>query len=219
MKMKALTLAVSLPLALTFAGQASADDGFYVSGFVSNSTLEHSLERDTGTNTTPSITTKSDETEVGFGVGLGYKMHVADDVFLGAEAFYAKEDVKTTNLNNLLRTEVTLESTYGVRLLAGIDVTPKVAAYGFAGATRLDFDLRNSYPFAPPVRTGSEKETAFNFGFGLAYSINSNLSLVGEYSQINDVDFDPIPEVAVAGKINKNELNLSSWKLGLTYSF
>ncbi|WP_281647430.1 porin family protein [Parendozoicomonas sp. Alg238-R29] len=219
MKMKALTLVTALPLALAVAGQASAADGFYVSGFVNNNTLEHSLERDTGTNTTPSITSKSDETDVGFGVGIGYKLHVAEDVFLGAEAFYTKEDVKTTNLNNLLRTEVSLESTYGARLLAGIDITPKVAVYGFAGATRLDFDLRNSYPFAPPVRTATEKETAFNFGFGFAYSINKNLSLIGEYSQINDVDFDPIPEVAVAGKINENELDLSSWKLGLNYSF
>ncbi len=215
-------LGMALPMSLSMVSNATADavnDGFYVTGFVGASSLEHSLQRNTGSNTTPSITTQARETDTGYGLGLGYKLHVANDIFVGAEAFYSSEDTKTTNINNLLQTEVTLESTYGFRLLAGFDITPKASVYGFGGSTVLDFDLRNSYPFAPPVRTASEKESAFTFGVGLAYAVTKNVSVTAEYAQINDVKFDPIPEVAVPGKINRNELDLSTWKLGLAYNF
>ncbi len=197
----------------------SAKDGIYVSGFLLNTTQDHTIERNTGTNTTPSITTSSEETDVGVGVALGYKMHVNDKVFLAIEGFYNKESAETQNLNNLLITQVELDSTYGVNLKAGFDVTNEFAIYGFIGSTWVDIDLDNSYPFAPPMRSGSETESEFSFGFGASYQLSESLSVVGEYTQLNDLDFDPLPEVAVAGKINPNELDLSSWKVGLTYTF
>lgn len=198
---------------------AAASDGIYVSGYLLNTTQDHTIERDTGTNTTPSITTSSEETDVGVGIALGYKMHVDEKVFLAVEGFYNKESAETRNLNNLLVTEVELDSTYGINLKAGFDVTPEFSVYGFVGSTWVDIDLDNSYPFAPPMRSGSETESEFSFGFGLSYSLSEHLSVVGEYTQLNDLDFDPLPEVAVPGKVNPNELDLSSWKVGLSYMF
>jgi len=198
---------------------AAASDGIYATGYLLNTTQDHTLERNTGTNTTPSITTSSEETDVGVGVALGYKTHVNDKVFLAVEGFYNKESAETRNLNNLLITEVELDATYGINLKAGFDITNEFSVYGFIGTTWVDIDLHNSYPFAPPMRQGSETESEFSFGFGVSYRLSDHLSVVGEYTQLNDLDFDPLPEVAVPGKVNPNELDLSSWKVGLSYSF
>ena len=204
---------------VAFSLSAAAKDGVYVSGFVLNTTQEHSIERNTGTNTTPSITSLSEETDLGFGLALGYKKHIDEKVFVAVEGFYNKESAETRNLNNLLVTEVDLESTYGVNLKLGFDVTPEFSVYGFIGSTWVDIDLHNSYPFAPPMRSGSETESEVSYGFGISYQLSDQLAVVGEYTQLNDLDFDPLPEVAVPGKINPNELDLSSWKVGLSYSF
>lgn len=199
--------------------QVMADDGLYVSVYAKNTTLEHSIERNTGTNTTPSITTQAQESDFGYGLGLGYKMHLDETLFIDIEAFYNDEDVETRNLNNLLITEVSLEATYGVKLKAGFDVNDKFSIYGFVGNTWVDIDLHNSYPFAPPMRQGSETESEVSFGFGASYAVSNKISVIAEYNQVQDVDFDPLPEVAVPGKINPNDLDLSSWKVGLSYSF
>ena len=205
--------------ASVFSMTAAAGDGVYISGFVKNSTLAHTIERNTGTNTTPSITTRSEETDFGLGLALGYKTHIDDTLFVGIEAFYNEEDVQTRNLNNLLITEVDLNSTYGINLKGGFDITEKFSLYGKIGATWVDFDLNNSYPFAPPMTSASETENEISYGFGVEYALSDKLSVVGEYTQITDLDFSPIPEVAVPGKINPNELDLSSWQIGVSYSF
>ncbi|WP_257295590.1 porin family protein [Endozoicomonas sp. YOMI1] len=196
-----------------------AKDGFYLTGFINNSTLEHTIQRDSGSMSTPSITTQDDETGLGYGLAVGYKMHVDENLFVTLEGFYNKEDVRTRNLNNLLQTEVELDSTYGANVKLGFDVAEFFSMYGFIGATRVSFDLANSYPFAPPMRQGSRDETELSYGFGMAYDLSDQLSVIGEYTAINDLDFKPLPEVAVPGKINPNDLNLNSLKVGLSYSF
>jgi len=198
---------------------AAANDGLYAAGFLLNTTQDHTSERNTGTNTTPSITTSSEETDIGFGLALGYKTHINEKAFFVVEGFYNKEGAETRNLNNLLITQVELDSTYGINLKAGVDVTNEFSIYGFIGSTWIDIDLHNSYPFAPPMRQGSETESEFSFGFGVSYMLSEDLAVVGEYTQLNDLAFDPLPEVAVAGKVNPNQLDLSSWKVGLSYSF
>lgn len=196
-----------------------AKDGLYLTGYVNNTTQEHTIERNTGTNTSPSLTSQVDQTDLGLGLALGYKMHINETSFAIVEGFYNKEDVDTRNLNNLLVTEVELDATYGINLKLGFDVTEMFALYGFIGATRVELDLANSYPFAPPMRSGSRSETEVSYGFGMSYQLSNQLSVIGEYTAINDLDFDPLPEVAVPGKINPNQLDLSSWKVGLSYSF
>lgn len=214
----AMTAVASSLLALSVTA-VQAKDGVYIGGSLLNSTLSHTIERNTGTNTSPSITTTSDETDIGFGLSLGYKKHLNDTFYLSGEIFYNEEDVTTRNLNNLLITEVTLNNSYGFKLKSGIDVTNKFSVYSVLGVTTLDVDLNNSYPFAPPKRNASRSESAFNFGFGAAYQVNDKWSVLAEYNQLKDVDFDPIPEVAVPGKINPNELDYSTFVIGVNYAF
>ena len=219
MKKQTITGLLALASSAAFSTSALASDGFYISGYLQNTTQDHTIERNTGTNTTPSITTSSEETDVGVGLALGYKTHVKDKVFVAVEGFYNKESAETRNLNNLLITEVELDSTYGINLKAGFDVTPEFSVYGFIGSTWVDIDLDNAYPFAPPMRSGSETESEVSFGFGVSYRLTESVAVIGEYTQLNDLDFDPLPEVAVPGKVNPNELDLSSWKVGVSYHF
>lgn len=224
MKNKQLTLS-KLPLlailisGATFSTLSFADDGFYVGGQLHNTTSTHSIERDTGTNTTPSITTTDEESEFSGGVKLGYKQHVNNDMFVVVEGFYNVEDAETTNINNLLRTKVDLKATYGINFKAGIDVTDKFSVHGIVGARALDFDIDNDYPFAPPTRSGSETEVGLAWGMGIGYDLVDNWSLTAEYVRMNDIDFDPLPEVAVPGKINDNELSYNSFSIGVNYTF
>jgi opacity protein-like surface antigen len=219
MKRHTLTNVIAALSGIALSMGAAANDGVYISGFLLNTSQDHTLERNTGTNETPSITTRSEETDIGAGLALGYKTHVNDTVFVAVEGFYNKESVESRNLNNLLITEVELNATYGINLKAGFDITDAFSLYGFVGSTWVDIDLSNSYPFAPPMREGSTTESEFTLGFGASYKLSENLSVVGEYTQLNDLSFDPLPEVAVPGKVNPNELDLSSWKVGLSYNF
>ncbi|WP_028468275.1 outer membrane protein [Neptunomonas japonica] len=222
MNKSARILGISVATALATASlsnAAQAGDGFYLGGHIQSSTLSHSIERNTGLATSPSITSFAEESDVAIGLHLGYKYHVTDDVFVAAEVFYNDENASTTNINNMLQTKIDLQSSYGVNFKAGVDVTHKFSVYGIAGATALDFDIHNSYPFAPPMRSGSESEVGLTLGLGFEYAVNDKWSVKGEYTRINDVDFSPLPEVAVPGKINPNELDYDSMKLALSYSF
>lgn len=140
-------------------------------------------------------------------------------MFLAAELFYTDENTETTNINNMLQTIIDLDTSYGLNLKAGFDITDKFSVYGIVGYTTLEFDIDNSYPFAPPMRSGSGDEADLSIGFGAEYMLNMNWSLKAEYIRMSDVDFTPLPEVAVPGKINPNELDYDNLKLGISYSF
>ena len=206
-------------LATAIALPAQAKDGFRIGSTASNATLSHTIERNTGSNTTPSITSLTEETDYGFGLSAGYQFHLTDDFFLGADLFYQDHNVETRNINNLLITELSLNESYGFKIRAGVDVSDKFSVYGLVGQTTLDFDINNSYPFAPPTRSASTDVDEVTFGIGAEYSINDNWSLVAEYNQLNDVNFDPIPEVAVPGQINDNELDFSALSFGVNFNF
>jgi opacity protein-like surface antigen len=198
---------------------AFADSGFYIGSHVSNFTLGHSIDRDTGSNTTPSILTLAEESEFGFGIDAGYKFQLNDKVYLAGELFYTDQDIETNNVNNLLRTQLTVNESYGAKIKLGFDITDDFSLYGLVGSTTVDFDIRNSYPFAPPVREASRDISEFIFGLGAEYAITKHISVNAEYSQFNDADFNPIPEVAVPGKINDNEIDFSGFNFGLKYRF
>jgi len=201
------------------AVSAQAKDGFSVGVFSSNGTFSHTIERDTGTNETPSITTRAEETDFGYGLSVGYQLPITNSAFIGAELFYQDQDITTRNVNNLLVTELNLTASYGIKLKSGFNVNDKLDIYGFAGQTTLDFDIENTYPFAPPVTNEAADVDEFTIGVGLEYTLNDHWSIVAEYSQLNDSDFDPIPEVAVPGKINDNEVDYSALSFGVTFSF
>ena len=198
---------------------ANASDGFSLGVTTGNGTFSHTIERNTGSNTTPSITTRTEESDLGYGLTAGYQISVSEDVFFGIEAFYKEENIETRNINNLLITELSLENTYGFNLKAGINVNEKFSVYALLGQTTLDFDINNSYPFAPPLRDGDDSVDEITYGIGAEFSINDHWSVTAQYSQLNDVAFDPLPEVAVPGKINDNEVDFSALTFGVNYNF
>lgn len=216
---KVFIAAGALAIASANISTAAAADGFYVGGQLQSSSFGHTIQRDTSEATSPSITSFTEETDVGFGIHAGYKHHITDDAFFAAEVFYNSENAETTNINNMLQTQLELNSSYGVNFKAGVDVTDKFSVFGIAGATALDFDIHNSYPFAPPMRSGDTREVGLSVGAGFEYQLSPQWSVKGEYIQISDLDFDPLPEVAVPGKINPNDVDFDSLKFSISYSF
>lgn len=219
MKYSAMMLIIS-----TAGTNVAHATGPYVSLNVSNANLEHSIERNIGNATLPvqdtsGFTTASDS-GIGGGAAVGYSFDLPNNFFVGAEGFYNQENASTKNINSVLVTDIDLDATYGARFIAGAHVTDKFSLYTHAGATVVDFDVRNSYTFAPPVRTTSEREVGFSYGVGADMKINNKMSVFTEYTQINDVSFTPLPEVAGnTGRLNQNELNISKLSLGVKYAF
>lgn len=221
-KQKSLTVfAMSLIVAIgaTSSMTVQAKDGFYLNSNITNSTFSHTIERNTGTNETPSITTRTEETDFGLGLNVGYKFHVIDSVYLAGELFYTNQDIETRNINNLLITDLTLNNTYGIKGKLGFDINEKFSVYAMLGQTTLDFDINNSYPFAPPLTDDTVDVDELTIGVGAEFMVTDKWGVTVEYAQLNDVSFDPIPEVAVPGKINDNEVDLTSLTFGLTYRF
>lgn len=200
-------------------------EGVYVSGRISASTFGHSIERNTGGVVLPvpdtgGVTTV-EETEFSGGVGIGYLKNFADNkLFVGVEGFYDFEDASTRNINGVLITELNLNATYGVRGMVGVNATEKFSLYAHGGLTVLDFDIKNSYTFAPPVREASATENAFSYGVGASYNIGPAITVFTEYTQITDVNFSAIPEVAGGtNRVNPNDVDLRKISLGLRYNF
>lgn len=212
------TVAVSA-VSLLLASAATAEDGLYYGFGFGQSTLAHEIHRDTGSPESPSITTRSEETDYSLSANVGYHLSLSDQWFVKLEGFYSLENAETKNKNNLLVTQVELNSTFGGSLKPGVHVTEDFAVYAILGVTALDFDIDNSYPFAPPMRSASETEAAFSYGLGGEAGIGEGWTVVAEYSVTKDVSFDPIPEVAVPGKINPNELDLASFSIGVKHRF
>jgi opacity protein-like surface antigen len=218
--LSSLTTALLLSLS-TFNANA---DGLYISGKIGNSTLGHTIERNASTAGLPVTdshgVTNTEETDVSLGLSLGYKHHISDKIFLGLEGFYNYETAESRNINGVLVTDIELNSTYGSRLLFGSDITDKFSLYVHGGATILDFDVNNSYTFAPPKKSGSEREVAFSYGVGAAYTLHNNFDIFVDYTQINDVGFSGLPEVAGGtGRVSPNEIDLGTLSIGLTYNF
>lgn len=219
-KLFAAFIAATLVAGPSFAGE------FYVSGKISASTFDHTIDRDTeGFAGLPipdtSGTTTADSTDFAGGVALGYQQNFGQDrFFAGIEGFYNFETGSSENINGVLITEIDLDASFGARVLAGVNATDRLSLYAHGGLTFLDFDVRNSYTFAPPVTNASETEETFSFGFGASYKVSDHISVFGEYTRTTDADFDGIPEVAGGtGRINPNDVNLDAFSLGLKYAF
>ncbi|MDA9207373.1 outer membrane beta-barrel protein [Octadecabacter sp.] len=218
MKTTVITAAI-----LAVFGTAAAADGLYVSGTLSAQTFGHEIERNTEAALgapDQSFVTRTEDTGAGLGFALGYEQSINSSFYWGAEVFYNASDASSTNINGVLVTDVDVDATYGVRGIFGTNVTDKVQLYAHAGVTQVDFDINNSYTFAPPVTTRSDEETAFSYGFGAAVAVTDNLSVFSEYTQISGVSFDGIPEVAGGtNRVNDNTLDLSSVAVGVKISF
>lgn len=226
-KLHLLPSALLLSATVLSANVANADgalDGLYISGKIGSSSLNHTIERNIGNSTLPVQDTSGvssvRNSDISLGIAIGYTLDVTSDFFVGVEGFYTYENNNTRNINSVLITDIELDQTYGGRLLAGAHVTDKFSVYAHGGITVLDFDIANSYTFAPPTRAASTTEAAFAYGIGADYKLNENISVFLEYTQINDVDFTPIGEVAGdTGRINPNDLDLNTTSIGFKYNF
>lgn len=216
---RALAVGIAATAAIGSASMsASAGDGFYVSGSVTATDLNHSINRNTGQMDSPSISSFASETDIGLRLGLGYKTHVSEDFFFAVEGFYAWENASTESLNGMLRSTLSLDASYGADARIGYDVSDKFAVYALAGVTYLDFDNDTGYTFAPPMQQLSETEAGFTYGFGAEIQVTERYSIVGEYRITNDVSFTPNPDV-VGGFVNDNQIDHSALRFGLNFSF
>lgn len=223
-KLTAALVAATLVAGATMSSASVAGE-FYVAGKISASTFDHTIDRNTEGFVLPvpdsGSTSTADSTDFAGGVALGYQQNFGQDrFFAGVEGFYNFETGSSENINGVLVTEIDLDASFGARVLAGVNATDRLSLYAHGGLTFLDFDVRNSYTFAPPVRNASETEETFSFGFGASYKVSDHISVFGEYTQTTDADFDGIPEVAGdTGRVNPNDINLNAFSLGLKYAF
>lgn len=206
------------------AAQGAAADGIYLKGAVSSSTIGHQIERDTQGTALPvpdvGSTSRVQTDDLGAGIALGYQGRINGDFFWGAEAFYSHESAESRNINGVLSTQIDHKATYGARALLGANVTDKFAIYGHLGVAQVDFDLRNSYTFADPVKTGSFDETGIIFGFGTEYAVTDRVAIFADYSRIADVEFDGLPEVAGGtNRVNPNSLDFDKISVGAKFTF
>lgn len=211
-------------LAMTIAASSVAADGIYVSGKISSLTFGHEIERNTEAalgEVNNSGVTRVEDSDVSGGIALGYEQTIGDGtLYWGAEAYYDAHNGESRNINNVLVTEVALDATYGARVILGANVSDRVRLYTHAGVAQVAFDVTNSYTFAPPVTEESFEETGFTFGVGASVAITEQVAFFTEYTQLTGVDFDGIPEVAGGtGRVNDNQLDLSSLAIGVKYSF
>ena len=206
---------------------AMADNGFYVSAGVNSTTVEQSLSRNTGTNVpiSPdtgaanggSFSTFDQDTGASAFVSVGYRFEFLSDSFLEAEAFYADETAETQNLNSLIISEVELQNSFGLDVHLGKQVTDTVGIYGLMGVAQYEFDVNQSYPFAPPTAFVSAEETAFVYGAGVEISLTDHISTFGEVKLTTDLDYDtPVDQ---GGVRSINELDLNVIRTGIRYRF
>lgn len=222
-RIPSLLAAVSLA---AFASPAMADE-IYIQASAGISGVSHSIERNLGPNP-PALpvpdagsTSTAEDSGSSWQLTAGYQFDIPDSpTFIAVEGFYGIEDADTRNINGVLVTDVDLDARYGARAVFGVDVSDKLALYTHGGLSFVDYDVNNSYTFAPPVTERSDNETAFSYGVGLNYKLNDTISFTTDYTRLTDIDFDGIPEVAGGtGRVNPNRLALDRFSSGIRLSF
>lgn len=222
-KVLSISLAVS---AVALPSIASANE-IYVYGSVGSTDSTHTIERNLGANPPvlpvqdASGVTQVSDNGVSFQLGAGYQFDIPDSpLFVAAEGYYSFEDTNSRNINGVLVTDLALDARYGGRVLTGVNVTDDFAFYSHGGVAWVDYDLNNSYTFAPPVRDRSDTESAFSYGVGARYRLTDNLSAFVDYTRVSDIEFGGIAEVAGGtGRVNPNTLRVETLASGLRFAF
>lgn len=216
-------IVLSLAAAAALIPAAAQAGDVYVYGSVGQTDLGHEVERNIGANPPvlpvqdASGSSSTSTNDASFQIAAGYEFDLAQlPVSIGVEGFYGFEDAGTRNINGVLVTDVDLDSRYGARVLFNYDVTDQFGFYTHGGLSVVDYDVTQSYTFAPPVTNRSDSETAFAYGLGMRYELRDNLSLVVDYTRVDEIAFDGIPEVAGGtGRVNPNTLDISRFSTGL----
>ena len=221
---KFIAIASAAALASVLTGTASAESGWYVHGGINSTTFEQSTTRNTGTNQPnvgpaggASASTSDQDTGASFYIAGGYEIKPFPDSFAAVEVYYADETAETQNINNVKITDVSLNSSYGIDLKLGHNVTDKFAVYGLIGVAQYDFDGAISYTFAPPVDDISSEEAGFVYGGGVEIDFNDNWSTIAEVRITNDLDLStPVDRGAIQ---SSDDLNFTVVRSGLKYRF
>lgn len=224
MTLRASLISTVLTSVLLIGNSASAETGFYVHGGVNATTLEQVSSRNTGTSDPnsgpvggPSISVSDKDTGASAYLAGGYEYQFSSDFFAAVEVFYADETAETRTFNSVKVTDIELESSYGIDLKFGHNVTDKLSIYGLIGVSQFEFDGKASYTFAPPVDDLSDEETAFVYGGGLEIRFNEKWSTLAEIRLVNDVEFDTPTDRG--GVRSEDELDFSIIRTGLKYRF
>lgn len=217
----------ALVLGVAGTGPTLAGDGIYIGGALGNTNVEQFLSRNTGTNIPtspdtgpangPSVSAVNEESGFSGAILAGYRKDLPNDFFIAGEVFYSVEDVETQVLNNVLVNDFTLNSTHGIDVKSGFQVTDRFAIYGLSGITGYDFDSDVSYTFAPPTEAVSDVEYALTYGGGIEVLLTPKWSTFTEFRISNDVEFDTPKDRG--GIVSENELNFSVIRSGLKYFF
>ena len=221
---KFIAIASAAALASVLAGTASAESGWYVHGGINSTTFEQSTTRNTGTNQPnvgpaggASASTSDQDTGASLYIAGGYEIKPFPDSFAAVEVYYADETAETQNINNVKITDVSLNSSYGIDLKLGHNVTDKFAVYGLIGVAQYDFDGAISYTFAPPIDDISSEEAGFVYGGGVEIDFNDNWSTIAEVRITNDLDLStPVDRGAIR---SSDDLNFTVIRSGLKYRF
>lgn len=201
-----------------------ADSGWYAHAGFNSTTVEQSTTRNTGSNQPnvgpaggASASTVDQDTGASFYIAGGYEIIPFPDSFAAVEVYYADETAETQNINNVKVTDVELNSSYGIDLKLGQNVTEKFAVYGLLGVAQYDFDGQVSYTFAPPIDNIASEEAAFVYGGGVELALNDNWSTIAEVRISNDVEIST--PVDRGGIQSRDELDLLVIRSGLKYRF
>lgn len=221
---KILTALGALAIAASLTAPAVAQSGLYVHGGINSTTVEQGTTRNTGSNQPnvgpaggASASTVDQETGASFYIAGGYEFQPTSDTFIAVEAYYADETAETQNINNVKVTDIELNSSYGVDVKLGTQVTDKLSLYGLLGIAQYDFDGQVSYTFAPPIDDISSEEAGFVYGGGLELAFNDKWSTIAEVRITNDLDFDT--PVDRGGIRSEDQLDFLVIRSGLKYRF
>ena len=210
--------------AIVPGGTAFADSGWYVHGGINSTTLEQQTTRNTGSNEPnvgpaggTSASTVDQDTGASVYIAGGYEFKPFEDAFAAVEVYFADENAETQNINNVKVTDLSLNSSYGIDLKLGHNVTDKFAVYGLVGVAQYDFDGTVTYTFAPPIDDISAEEAAFVYGGGVEIGFNDKWSTIAEVRLSNDIDLStPVDRGAIQ---SRDDLEFTVIRTGLKYKF
>ena len=137
----------------------------------------------------------NDDSEMGVGVSLGYKMN-SGLVYVAPEVFYDYADNIVVHR-------------YGARVNVGYDFTPRFSLFVNAGVANAAYDDRT--PAAQSSYSASDNDVSPIFGLGVIYNLNNEWALKAAYDrQEVDASYD------TGGS---DEIDLDTVRVGLLFNF
>lgn len=179
-----------------FISPLAMANGFYVGGgagaiylktklsTTTDFTSEHVL-RSTSTDDFPTDTTFNSTLFLGYGHTFKNKAYLALEAFGNWPSL--KTEGEATGAYATNTSDLSFNSVYGIRLLPGYQLTPKITAYGIVGYARAkvhtDSTLMGTINSVPSLNTSSsinETLNGYQLGLGAMTKITEHVSLRGD---------------------------------------